>query len=90
MQKPNRKKLYKLEEINAVQKLITQRGIGAGKLSNPNFYDVLLQPEGSRAMKLLKRGLLPGVESDEDEENEDYDDEDDMVEDQDSSSAIDA
>ena len=35
-------------------------------------------------MKVLKRGLLPGVESDEDEDDDDY-----LVEDQDSSSAID-
>jgi hypothetical protein len=41
-------------------------------------------------MKVLKRGLLAGVESDEDEDNEDDDDEDDMVEDHDSSSATDA
>jgi hypothetical protein len=40
-------------------------------------------------MKVLKRGLLAGVESDEDEDNEDDDDEDDMVEDHDSSSATD-
>ena len=40
-------------------------------------------------MKVLKRGLLAGVESDEDEDNEDDDDEDDLVEDHDSSSAND-
>ena len=40
-------------------------------------------------MKVLKRGLLAGVESDEDEDNEDDDDEDDLVEDHDSSSATD-
>jgi hypothetical protein len=41
-------------------------------------------------MKVLKLGLLAGVESDEDEDNEDDDDEDDLVEDHDSSSATDA